>query len=152
VVSGALTRQVEGPTSAANANKPLSIEWPYNPKSNLVLEVRGPGRLRVLLNGYNISATMADPCFLGLRGPDSCSNLGAATAWATPLRDGYLSYWNYEQMVTTLPLDPQAASFLLSAANGAAVPAPKLGDSVGMVIIPQDFTGPDWRVIYEPVG
>ena len=117
-----------------------------------MLQVRGPGQLRVLMDGYNISAALADPCFLGLRSHDSCSNLSAATAWATPLRDGYLSYWNYEQMVTALPLDPQIASFMFSSANGAAVPAPKLGDSVDMVIIPQDFTGPDWRVIHEPVG
>lgn len=30
------------------------------------------------------------------------------------------------------------------------MPASKLGDSVTLTIIPQDFTGPDWRVIYEP--
>jgi hypothetical protein len=152
VVSSALTRQVQGPTSAANANNPLSIEWPYDPKSNLVLQVRGPGRLRVLLNGYTVSPVFANRCFLGMRDPGSCSNPGTAAAWATPLRDGYLTYWNYEQMVTSLPLNPQMGASLLSAANGAPVTAPKLGDPLGMVIIPQDFTGPDWRVIYQPVG
>jgi hypothetical protein len=154
VVSGALTRQVQGPTSAADANNPLSIGWPYNPKSNLVLQVRGPGRLRVLLNGYNISPAFANPCSFGR--PDPCSNPGAnpgsAIGWATPLRDDYLTYWNYEQVVTTLPLSPEMGALLLSGTGGAPATAPRLGDSLGMVIIPQDFTGPDWRVIYEPVG
>jgi hypothetical protein len=150
-VSGAMVRQVQGPTSAANANNPLSIGWPYNPKSKLVLQVRGPGRLRVLMNGYNISAALATSCWPDMRSPGNCSNPGAATAWATPLRGGYLTYWNYEQMATSLPLDPQMLS-LATAESGAAVPAPKLGESVDMMIIPQDFTAPDWRVIYEPVG
>jgi hypothetical protein len=152
VVSSALTRQVQGPTSAANANNPLSIEWPYDSKSNLVLEVRGPGRLRVLLDGYNISPALTNPCFLFLRSPGGCSNPGSATSWATPLRDGYLTYWNYEQMLTAISLDPQFGAMMLSEASGAQVPTPRLGDPLGMVIIPQDFTGPDWRVIYEPVG
>jgi hypothetical protein len=63
------------------------------------------------------------------------------------LRDGYLTYWSYEQVGATMPLDPQMATQI-----DAGVPAPKLGTSVTLTIIPQDFTGPDWRVIYEPVG
>ena len=86
VVSGALTRPVQGPTSAANANNPLSIEWPYDAKSDLMLEVRGPGRLRVLLDGYNISPALANPCFLFLRSPKGCDDPGAAAGWATPRR------------------------------------------------------------------
>lgn len=150
VVSGALTRQIQGPTSAANANNPLSVGWPYDPKSRLVLQVRGPGRLRVLLDGNNISAGLADPCFLGIRSPGSCSNIGAAAAWATPLRDGYLTYWNYDHLDTTFPLDPQI--FSRTSGYGTAVTVPKLGEEVSLVIIPEDFTGPDWRVVYEPIG
>jgi hypothetical protein len=115
-----------------------------------VLEVRGPGRLRVLMNGYNISAQLADPCFTGSRSPGICNNIGAAAAWATPLRDGYLTYWNYDHLDTTFPLDPQIPA--LTSGYGTAVTVPKLGETVSLVIIPQDFNGPDWRVIYEPVG
>jgi hypothetical protein len=106
VVSGALTRQIQGPTSLTNANEPLSVGWPYDPKS--------------------------------------------AAAWATPLRDGYLTYWNYDHLDTTFPLDPQILS--MTSGHATAVPVPKLGEEVSLVIIPEDFTGPDWRVIYEPMG
>ena len=151
VVSGAEVGQIQGPTSAANANNPLSVGWPYNGKSQLLLQVRGPGRLRVHMNGYNISAALAQQCFLGMPSPGSCSNPGSETSWATPQRDGYLTYWNYEQMLTQLPLDPRIAS-MVSGETSASVRAPKLGEPVDLVIIPQDFTGPDWRIIYEPVG
>jgi hypothetical protein len=148
VLSGAQVREIQGPTSAASANNPLSIGWPYDPKSRLVLEVRGPGRLRVLIDGSNISAGIADCPFMGCASLNGKTiNVGATSAWSTPLRDGYLTYWSYEQVGATLPLDPQMATQI-----GAGVPAPKLGASVTLTIIPQDFTGPDWRVIYEPIG
>jgi len=133
-VSGALNRQIQGPTSAANANDALSIGWPYDPRSRLVLEVRGPGRLRVLINGNNISAGILN------------GSTATAWSWSTPLRDGYLTYWTYEQVDTAFPLDPQIVTL-----PGATFPVPKLGAMVSLVIIPQDFTGPDWRVIYEPL-
>lgn len=127
VTKGADTPVIIGPTSAADANKAVTMSLPYNPKRELLLEVRGPGRLMVLINGNNISDLIGGP---------------------TPVRDGYLTYWNYDALGNTSPLDPQFAAL-----GGAAGPLTKLGAQVALVIIPQDFTGPDWRLTYQsPTG
>lgn len=127
VTKGADTPVIIGPTSAAEANKAVTMSLPHNPKRELLLEVRGPGRLMVLINGNNISDLIGGP---------------------TPVRDGYLTYWNYDALGNTFPLDPQFAAL-----GGAAGPLTKPGAQVALVIIPQDFTGPDWRLTYQsPTG
>ena len=116
-----------GPTTAATANEAITVGWPYDPKRVVTLDVRGPGRLRVLLNGNNISS------FLGQ---------------SLPVRDGYVTYWDYNSSGISFPLNPEVASLV----TGVAVPVTRPGAQVMLTIIPQDFTGPDWRVSYQPAA
>jgi hypothetical protein len=112
----------QGPTTAATANEALTIGFDYDPKREVRLEVRGPGRLRVIIDGNIVSDKLAPRAS----------------------RDGYLTHWDYDEMSFTFPLD---ASIGLSTA-----PSAKPGTQVSLVIIPQDFAGPDWRVSYQPIA
>jgi hypothetical protein len=118
-----------GPSTVADANKALSMSFPYNPKWNVGLEVRGPGRLRVLIDGINVSGSIG-----GSR---------------MPVRDGYLTKWDYDSVGASFPLDPTMAPWP-PAGSWTSGPPIKPGTQVSLVIIPADFTGPDWRVTYGP--
>lgn len=49
------TVRVLGPKTAREANKPVTFTQPFDPKLSVNLEVRGPGRIRVLVNGKDIT-------------------------------------------------------------------------------------------------
>ena len=49
------TVRVLGPKTAQEANKPLTFTQPADPKLILNLQIRGPGRMRVLFDGVDIS-------------------------------------------------------------------------------------------------
>jgi hypothetical protein len=63
--------KVVGPTTTKEANKPLTFTRPFDPNFSVHLEVRGPGRMRVLINGKDISDPMN-----GQQTPD-----GLSTFW-----------------------------------------------------------------------
>ena len=69
--SGLDTVKVVGPTTTKEANEPLTFTRPFDPKFSVHLEVRGPGRMRVLINGKDISDPMN-----GQQTPD-----GLSTFW-----------------------------------------------------------------------
>jgi len=55
---GAGNVRVLGPTTTQEANKPLTFTRPFDPNLSLNLQVRGPGRMKVLTNGKDISEPM----------------------------------------------------------------------------------------------
>lgn len=125
----ALGRTFDGPSTVADANKALSMSFPYNPKWDVQLDVRGPGRLQVLIDGINVSGSIG-----GSR---------------MPVRDGYLTKWDYDSVGASFPLDPTMAPWP-PAGSWTSGPPIKPGTQVSLEIIPADFTGPDWRVSFGP--
>jgi len=69
------TVRVLGPATADAANKPLTFTQPFYPDQELYLEVRGPGRMRVLINGKDV---------------------GERVPLSTTTADGLLSFWAYQ--------------------------------------------------------
>jgi hypothetical protein len=51
---------VVGPKTAQEADKALTFTQPFDPHLEVNLQVRGPGRMRVLINGKDISAKIGD--------------------------------------------------------------------------------------------
>ncbi len=126
-VYGASGRTFFGPSTVAGANKALTMSFPYNPKWDVELEMHGPGRLRVLIDGTNVSGSLM-------------------TDMRLPARDGYLTTWDYNQNGAGFPLDPT----ITPPGAWPSGPPIKPGTQMSLVIIPADFTGPDWRVSYGP--
>jgi len=120
------TVRVLGPKTAQEANKPLTFTRPFDPKLSLNLEIRGPGRIRVLINGKDITEWF-----------------GAASG----TQDKFISSWGYDQGGLAFPLDPLGWASLRTGATG---PTTKPGTPVTVTIEPQDFQGPDWRIAVEP--
>ncbi len=113
----------QGPTTVADANTSLTMSFGYDPKRALLLEVRGPGRLRVLIDGLNVSTEIAG---------------------SSGVRDGYVAFWAYSSAGSLeFPLDPR-----LAAPSGALISPARPGASVSLTVIPEGFVGPDWRVTY----
>jgi hypothetical protein len=73
------TVRVLGPKTAQEANKPLTFTRPFDPKLSLNLEIRGPGRIRVLINGKDITEWF-----------------GAASG----TQDKFISSWGYDGTAT----------------------------------------------------
>jgi hypothetical protein len=119
------TVRILGPRTAQQANKPLTFTQPADPKLVLNLQVRGPGRMRVLFDGVDVSKTIG----------------GYALT-----QDQLISFWGYDgNSGFQLPFD--IASF----GTSATIPPPlKPGTPVTVTIIPQDFQGPDWRISVQP--
>jgi len=117
------TVRVLGPKTAQEANRPVTFTRPFDPKLMVTLQFRGPGRMRVLINGNDITE----------RGP-----------WLT--QDKFISSWGYDGTTSLgLPFD------VASLRPGTTVPPPlKPGTPVRVTIIPQDFQGPDWRIAVQP--
>jgi len=119
------TVRVLGPKTAQDANKPVTFTQQADPKLVLNLVVRGPGRMRVLFDGVDVSRQVGG-------------------SWLT--QDKLISFWGYDGTVGfELPFDvaPLGAS--------ATIPPPlKPGTPVTVTIIPQDFQGPDWRIAVQP--
>ncbi len=119
------TVRVLGPKTAQEANKPVTFTQPFDPKLMVNLQIRGPGRIRVLINGKDVSRQVG--------------------AWH-PL-DKFISSWGYDQGGLAFPLDPLGWA---SPRTGATGPTTKPGTPVTVTIEPQDFQGPDWRIAVEP--
>jgi hypothetical protein len=120
--------RVAGPKTAQEANKPLTFTQPFDPKLMFNLETRGPGRARVLINGKEISPQAGDSMLA---------------------QDNLISFWGYTKSGFNIPLDP--ASFA-SNGLGTAGPTTKPGAPLTVTIVPQDFQGPDWRVVQVQNG
>jgi len=121
--------RVVGPKTGAAVNEPVTFVQPFEVDLNLSLQFRGPGRIRVLINGRDM-----DP-LLFPTGLDGVS---------TPLQAGAFSMWDYTGNAFAFPLDP-----------GFRAPnelTPKKGTPVTVTIIPTGFLGPDWRaeVLRQP--
>jgi hypothetical protein len=85
------------------------------------LQVRGPGRMRVLINGKDITAQIGD---------------------SLQTQNKFISFWGYNPVSYGFPLDP--ATFFDPI--GTAGPKTPPGAPVTVTIAAQDFQGPDWRV------
>jgi hypothetical protein len=120
------TVRVLGPKTAQEANKSVTFTKPFDAKPCLSLQIRGPGRMRVLINGKDIGRQLDD--------------------WM--LTQGtFISFWEYRQSGFILvPLDP---AFALGPA-GTTDLTPPPSSPVTVTIIPRDFRGPDWRITADP--
>ena len=115
--------RVLGPRTARDANKTLTFTQPFDPNLSLSLQSRGPGRMRVLINGRDVSKLIGD---------------------TMQTQDGSISFWEYSSRGLSFPLDHP--SFAAGGFSGSAEPAAKPGTPVTVTIIPRDFIGPDWQV------
>jgi hypothetical protein len=120
------TVRVLGPKTAQEANRALTFTQPFDAHLGLNLQGRGPGRMRVLINGKDISAQIGD---------------------SMQTQDKLISFWGYDPLGFEFPLDP-ATFFDPQGTAGLATPprAP-----VTVTIATQDFQGPDWRVEVAPL-
>jgi len=123
--SGVSAVRLLGPNTVWEANQPFTFTQPFDEKLSLNLQVRGPGRLRVLINGKDIGRQLDD--------------------WL--LTEGtFISFWGYTGAAfSILPLDPSVAF----ANVDTAAPPLKPGTPVTVTIEPRDFQGPDWRIAVE---
>jgi hypothetical protein len=121
------TVRVVGPKTAQEANKTLTFMQPFDPNLDLNLQVRGPGRMRVLINGKDFSGQIGD---------------------LLQTQDKFISFWGYNPVSYEFLPDP-ATSFN---PHGTAVPKTPRGAPVTVTIAAQDFHGPDWRVevVHQP--
>jgi len=117
--------RVLGPKTAQEANKPVTFTQPFDPKLMVNLQIRGPGRIRVLINGKDVNRQVG----------------------ASYPPDKFISSWGYDQGGLAFPLDPLGWAALRTGATG---PTTKPGTPVTVTIEPQDFQGPDWRIAVEP--
>ena len=109
-----------GPTTALEANTPVTFTQPFDPKLALNLQYRGPGRIRVLINGKDITALLQ----------------------VALTQDKFVNIWDYHQSGFDFSLDP-AVWYDPTGTSGLGTP---LGSAVTVTIIPRDFQGPDWRI------
>jgi len=112
--------QTLGPTTVLEANTPLTFVQPFDPKLALNLQYRGPGRIRVLINGKDISAQIE----------------------GTMAQDRFVNIWDYHHSGFDFSLDP-AVWYDPTGSTGLTTPP---GSPVTVTIEPQDFQGPDWRI------
>jgi hypothetical protein len=82
------TLRVLGPTTTQEANRPLTFTQPSAPNLSLNLQVRGPGRMRVLVNGKDISELVGSPL----------------------TQDKFIAFWGYTSTGINFPLDPDSAT------------------------------------------
>jgi hypothetical protein len=93
---------------------------PFDPKLALNLQYRGPGRMRVLINGKDISAQIE----------------------GTMAQDRFVNIWDYHHSGFDFSLDP-AVWYDPTGSTGLTTPP---GSPVTVTIEPQNFQGPDWRI------
>ena len=109
-----------GPKTVLEANTPLTFMQPFDPKLALNLQSRGPGRMKVRINGKDISGQIG-----GTLAPDRFVNI-----------------WDYRHSGFDFSLDP---AVWFDPAGTTAMTTPP-GAPVTVTIEPQDFQGPDWRI------
>jgi len=112
--------QTLGPTTVLEANTPVTFTQPFDPKFVLNLQYRGPGRIRVLINGKDVTAQIE----------------------GTMAQDRFVNIWDYHHSGFDFSLDP-AVWYDPTGSNGMTTPP---GSPVTVTIEPQDFQGPDWRI------
>jgi hypothetical protein len=120
------TVRVLGPKTAQEANKPVTFTQRSDSKLILDLEVRGPGRMRVLFDGVDVSRQIG---------------------YNPQTHDNLINIWAYIVEGFQFPIDPGLATL---GASATPPPALKPGTPVTVTIIPQDFQGPDWRIAVQP--
>ena len=113
------------PKTAQEANNPVTFTQSFDPKLMVNLQFRGPGRIRVLINGKDITEQIGAPSLA---------------------QDKFINSWGYDQEGFAFPLDPLMWAALRTGATG---PTTKLGTPVTVTIIPQDFQGPDWQIAVQ---
>src|SRR5665647_645946 len=77
------TPRVLGPTTTQEANRPMTFTQPADPNLSLNLQVRGPGRMRVLVNGKDITELVGSPL----------------------TQDKFFAFWGYTGTAINFPLD-----------------------------------------------
>jgi hypothetical protein len=105
------TVRVLGPKTAQQANKPLSFTQPYDPRLSLNLEIRGPGRLRLLFDGKDISeqiATQTQDKLISVWGYGITSFMGVGDIPGLALKPGT------PVTVTIIPQDFQGPDWRIS--------------------------------------
>jgi hypothetical protein len=122
------TVRVLGPKTVGEANKSVTWTQPFDPKMELSIEVRGPGQMRVLINGKAI--------WLDRNRQDE---------------DGLSSFWDYNSRSFGFPFDVGTTPLGDPTDKGTAEPVPatpklKPGTPVIVTLVPQGFLGADWRV------
>jgi hypothetical protein len=115
------TVRIVGPKTAQEANKPLTFRQPFDQNLDLILQFHGPGRIRVFINGKDISGQIGD----------------------LQTQHKFISSWGYNTGGYEFPLDPASSVFDPRGIAGAKTPP---GAPVTVTIAAQDFQGPDWRV------
>ncbi|MEO6143575.1 MAG: hypothetical protein ABIP19_06295 [Dermatophilaceae bacterium] len=121
------TVRILGPKTAQEANKLVTFTQPSDPKLLLHLQIRGPGRLRVLINGKDVTRRIAASMLT---------------------EDRFITSWGYDRPAGfQIPLEPEPFASL---STGTAAPPTKPGTPVTVTIEPQDFVGPDWRIVVQP--
>jgi len=76
------TVRVLGPKTAQEANRALTFTQPFDAHLDLILRGRGPGRMRVLINGKDISARIGD---------------------SLQTQDKFVSFWGYDPVGFEFP-------------------------------------------------
>ena len=123
--SGPGTVRVLGPKTVQEANQPFTFTQPFDEKLGLNMQVRGPGRMRVLINGKDIGRQLDDRLLT---------------------QGTFISFWGYNSTGFSLPVD-SATAFDPTGTTGLTTPP---GSPVTVTIEPRDFQGPDWRITVEP--
>src|SRR5665647_1524778 len=108
------TVRVLGPKTAQEANKPVTFTQPFDPKLMVNLQIRGPGRIRVLINGKDVNRQVG----------------------ASYPPDKFISSWGYDKGGLAFPLDPLGWAALRTGATG---PTTKPGTPVTVTIEPRTF-------------
>ena len=115
---------VRGPAQPSEANTPITVRVPFRTQLTISLEVHGPGRLKLALNGL--------PVDFGRGGWGMASDA-----------EGYAEFFDYVNNGDGVDIDPQSAF-------GKQVLA--RGTPLRVTVTPDGFVGPDWRVVVAPPG
>lgn len=127
------TVRVLGPKTAEDSNKSITFEMPYDEKLLVDLQFHGPGRVRLLIGGTDVSEQIGR---------------------STPAGDKLFASWGYDGTAFQFPLDPTIPVLGDPSGDPFGGPLPtaaaarlRPGTPVTVTVAPQDFVGPDWRVV-----
>lgn len=114
---------VAGPKLAAQANSPLTVDVPFTKARVIQLDVHGPGRAKVTVNGL--------PLDFGPSLPDLLR-----------IEDGWAEFFEY--------LTGEGASTVLDPRTPFGRSVLGRGQPVRITVTPEGFAGPDWRLVVAP--